>query len=206
MNQPAPRMGMPQPRPVAVAPQGSRPTPVATRPRLFDYLILFLGIGVSALLADVGGLRAIPSEIDVSAFVASFARNLPFLLFLPLGIVLCWPVFYFNQKLLGRQRELTSGEWLLGLAWLVGLAYSIWLLWRGLGTLPEFMSSTDFKNSILMGYVIFTASMGGLAFLLYVIGLIGRWVLPWTHTFGLALLIWPLVPLGLWWLSGMKLE
>jgi hypothetical protein len=183
-----------------------KPPPEATRPRFFDYLLILVGIAGSVFLGELSGLRARAAQPDVAPWEAALERAFPKLLLLPLGVVLVWPLFYLNQKILGRKRELTWAEWLWGLAWLGSLALAAWLVLNGLDAMPSFMTEAAFKNGVLFAYVLFVLSMGGLAALLFLVSLVGSRALPWTHMFGLALLMWPLLPLAAWWLLGMKLE
>lgn len=185
-------------------PTSSKPLPEATRPRTLDFLLLCCGVGLSVFLAGLSGLQAGPPES--APLHATLLKVFPTLLLLPAGVLLLWPVFYTTQKIVGRRQELTLAEWLWGLAWLETLALAAWILLKGLGTAPEFMNSAGFQNALLLGHVIFLVSTGALAALLYVVGLFGRWAVPWTHTLGLALLMWPLLPLGLWAALGIKLE
>src|SRR5262249_10523895 len=111
-----------------------------------------------------------------------------------------------TQKITGRKQELTLGEWLWGLAWLGSLFMTVWILWKGLGSLPSFMSEPGFMNAVMIGYIVFVLSMGVLAAALFLAGIFSRTPRPWSHTFGLALLTWPLAPMALWWLLGIKLE
>jgi hypothetical protein len=45
-------------------------------------------------------------------------------------------------------------------------------------------------------YLIFVPSMAGLAVVLGLAGLLRRGPAPWTHTFGVALILWPVAPLA----------
>src|SRR5260370_26495484 len=125
--------GMPN-RQRSGVPAGAPPVP--SRPRFLDYFLILLGSGLSLLLAELSGVRAVPAAEPPVRFLAALVRIVPHLLFLPLGILLCWPMFYTTHKILGRTQALTVGEWLWGLAWLVALFLSIWILWQGLGTAP----------------------------------------------------------------------
>jgi hypothetical protein len=187
--------------PMASAPIPVKPIPEATRPHFLDYLLILFGAGVSVLLAELGGVQEAPAQESTAS--AALARGFFIALFLSLGIVLLWPIFFVLQKVMGRKQEMTWGEWLWGLAWLGAIFLTIWLILKGNDSLPGFMASEDFKKGILLGYVLFVVSIGILAVLVYVVSLLRRWIVPWTHTFGLALLIWPLVPLGLRWALGI---
>src|SRR5687767_3012056 len=80
----------------------------ATRPRFLDYLLILAGMAVSALLADWSGVRA--GRESAPTFRQVFLNNAPFLVLLPVGVVLFWPVFHLTQRILGRKAELTWGE------------------------------------------------------------------------------------------------
>jgi len=190
----------PQPPPAAALEPPSRP-------RLFDWLILFAGIGASAYLAKMTGLvMTLPPAIEPNAALQTLLDILPMLLFLPVGVVLCWPIFYATQWVCGRRQSLTMGEWLLGLAWLAALVFTGWCVGKGTGSLPELVTDADFKRHAVTGYVIFMFSMGALALVIWLVGLLGRRRQPWTHTLGLALMIWPAVPLLIVWLGNIKME
>jgi hypothetical protein len=184
----------------------AKPLPEASRPRFLDYLLILLGLAASVFLGELSGLQARAAQPATSPLDGALERVFPKLLLLPLGVVLLWPLFFLSQKILGRKRELTWAEWLWGLAWLGSLVLAAWLVLHGLSSMPEFMAAEKFKNGVLFAYVLFVLSMGGLAALLFLVGIVGSRALPWTHTFGLALLMWPLLPLGAWYLLGMKLE
>ncbi len=176
------------------------------KPRFPDYFFILTGLALSALLAGLSGLQVRSARASSSALMQALTQVFPTLLFLCLGVVLLWPVFYLTQRALGRTQELTWGEWLWGLAWLGALLFTTWIVWKGLGTIPEFLATAGFKHGVMIGYLLSILSLGGLAIVLYVVGLVRRVPSPWTHTFGLALLIWPLLPLALWWLLGLQLE
>ena len=175
-----------------------------SRPRFLDYFLILLGSGLSLVLAELSGLRA--SAEPPGRLMHALLHIFPHLLFLPLGILLWWPLFFTTQKIFGRKQPLTIGEWLWGLAWLVALFLTVWILWKGLGTAPGFLGTADFQKNVIVGYIIFAVSLAVIAVIVLVIGLFGRWPQPWTHHFSLALMIWPVAPLLLWWLAGIKLE
>src|SRR5262245_46826097 len=119
------------PRPV-VRP---KPPPPLPRPNWFDFLLILLGCALSLLLTDLSSFRAQPRESTPTWLAEPLQRApkdatpdvllagsqrtvlglLPYLLFLPLGILLLWPLFYFKQRLGGRTQGPTAGEWLWGL-------------------------------------------------------------------------------------------
>ena len=198
---------MPQPmRPMTTPPAAGRAVAEGTRARFLDYFLILVGVALSLFLAQLSGLQAQPGQLINSGLQAAFIRIFPGLLLLPVGVILLWPIFFILQKILGRKQEMTWGEWLWGLAWLVSLAFSIWICWKSLGTVPEFMNTPGFRNNVMTGYVVYVLTMGGIAALLLLGGLFSRAPAPWTHTCALALLMWPLVPMAAWWVWGLKLE
>lgn len=179
---------------------------VPSRPRFLDFFLILLGSGLSLLLAELSGLRAGTASESPGRFLAAILHIFPHLLFLPLGILLWWPVFFFTQKVFGRKQPLTVAEWLFGLSWLVALFLTTWMLWKGLGTAPGFLGTHDFQKGVVVGYIIFAVSLAVISLIVLVIGLFARGPQPWTHLFSLALMIWPVVPLLVLWLAGIKLE
>ena len=177
-----------------------------SRPRFLDYFLILLGSGLSMLLAQMSGLQAHAATEAPDRFLAAFLHIFPALLFLPLGILLWWPVFFTTQKIFGRKQGLTVAEWLWGLSWLVALFLTVWIVWKGLGTAPGFLGTHDFQKGVIVGYIIYALSMAVIAVIVFFVGLFGRWSQPWTHHFSLALMIWPAVPLLVLWLANIKLE
>jgi hypothetical protein len=187
-----------------------QPPPAATveppsRPRLFDYLFLFAGVGASAYLTKMTGLTMTLAAGEPSAMLQTLLDILPTLLFLPVGIILGWPIFYATQWLCGRRRGLTMGEWLLGLAWLAALVFTGWCVGKGTEILP-FFDDAEFKRHVVHGYNIFMFSMGALALVIWLISMLARRGQPWTHTLGIALMMWPALPLLIVWLGNIKME
>ncbi|MCI0681772.1 MAG: hypothetical protein L0Y71_06685 [Gemmataceae bacterium] len=180
--------------------------PLASRPGLIDYLLIWLGVGVSALFARMTGLRMVLPEGDPGPAWQALCEVLPALLLLPVGVILFWPIFYTTQWLCGRRSGLTAGEWLLGLAWLGALAFAGWAVGKGTDALSGFLVEDAFKRHAVLGYILFMLSMGALAVLIWLVGLIGRWQQPWTHTLSLALMLWPAAPLLVVWLGNIKME
>jgi hypothetical protein len=154
----------------------------------------------------MSGLRAETASGNPSRMMQYFMRIIPHMLVLPLGIFLFWPTFYATQRLFGRQQGMTVGEWLWGLAWLVTLFLAGWIAWKALGTLPEFLAGRGFQKGVVVGYLIFVLSMAVIAAIVLLVDLIARWPQPWTHQFGIVLMIWPLIPLAAAWLGNIKLE
>jgi hypothetical protein len=171
---------------------------------MVDFLLLFVGVLLSLLLADVSPIRAQVEETS-HGFISRLVPLHHFFLFLPVGIVLLWPFFHILQRIKGRCDGLTIGEWLWALAWLADLFFSGWILWRGLGDPPEILASPEFQQGVVVSYVIFMLSMGTISLVLFLFDLVARWDQPWTHHLSLALMIWPAIPLGAQWAWNIKL-
>ncbi|HWG47585.1 MAG TPA: hypothetical protein VN688_32780 [Gemmataceae bacterium] len=168
---------------------------VATsRPTLVDYIFLLVGGSLSLYLLSLSPLLVKPSSDNPSTALRAFVAFLPAAMRLPEGIVLMGPIFYLMQLLRRRGWGLTSLEWLwtingLGVAVLAGLA-----VWHRSDTLPAFMQPYATMPPKLW-YLIFVPSMAALAALLGIVGMVRRVAVPWTHTFGFVLLLWPIAPL-----------
>jgi hypothetical protein len=167
---------------------------VPPRPTLVDYLFLLAGVGLSLYLLRLGPMSVEAQPGAVPPVYEGLIPFLPDLMRLPEGILLVWPFFFATQRILGRSQPLTSCEWLWVLAW-IGVALLTGLsAWEQAGTLPEFLQS-HVKTPRYLWYVVFVPSMAALAIILSLLGLLTRRPAPWTHTFGLALLTWPVAPL-----------
>lgn len=175
------------------------------RIRWTDYMMLFFGVGLSLWFADLMGVHA-DVNASWSRFRQAFVRELPALLFLPLGMQIFWPIFFLEQKLLGRKQPLTMGEWLMGLVWLLTFFLVGWIIWQATGNIPEGISSSGFRQNLVLGYMLTVLTLGALALVLLVFDLVRRRPQPWTHTLTLALLVWPAVPLLCMWLAGIRLR
>jgi hypothetical protein len=197
---------------------GDRPpvaAPFIPRPTVADYFLLLLGcalsfylirlghplgvLGASAPKEEVqyiGHMKVEPGPEATSPALRYLVLTLPDLLRLPEGIILLWPLFLALQRLRGRRQTLTSGEWLWVFAWLGTAVLTGLAAWNQWGTPPEFLATRASWPPVLW-YVILVPSMSLIAVLLLLFGLLGRWQLPWTHTFGLVLIIWPAMPLAL---------
>jgi hypothetical protein len=174
------------------------PAPVpAARPTFFDYLLLMVGCALSLVLVQImiadRGLRISPTADTPPDVARLLLPILPFLLFLPEGIILLWPLFYSTQWLRGRKQPLTGGEWLWGVAWILSLAFLGWLALLNWGDPPEFLNPAA-PPPRLWFYVIVPA-LAGIALLIFLIDLFGRWRQPWTHSLSLVLALWPVLPL-----------
>ena len=187
------------------APRAAKPVAAPavplSRPLWVDFFLIFLGCGLSHFLAEMSGFKALRTDDTPGAVKDDLLLALPRLLFLPLGVLLFWPMFYLTQRLAGRKHPLSAGEWLWGVAWLGAVVLTTWIAWQAWGTPPEFLRPENCKVQIFVGYVVGTMALTGFALLIGLVDLIGRWGQPWTHHCCLALVMWPLVPLaaGLLW-------
>ncbi len=185
-------------RPARTARPKADPAAPPSRPSWFDFFLILVGFALSLLLTDLSNFEALPSEATpapVARLLRSECHSLPYLLFLPLGVLLLWPVFYLTQRVGGRQQSLTAGEWLWGVAWVAAVTLTAWIAWQFWGTPPEFLQPTNFKVKVFVGYSIAALALAGIALLIGLASLFSRGRLPWTHSLCLALLMWPALPL-----------
>lgn len=164
------------------------------RPTFLDYFFILAGCSLSLVLVYFHPLHVRPGDEVASRSLAQAIGFLPQLMRLPEGILLLWPFFFALQLLRGRPAALTAVEWLWVLSWLgiaVLTALSAWQVW---GTLPEAVHAYR-ELPRKLWYVILAPSMAVLGLCLALAALFRREPLPWTHTFGLVLLLWPVGPL-----------
>src|SRR6202042_1317548 len=123
-------------------------------------LLMLCGVGFSLWLAELTGFQAQATADTPAEIPATVLKVFAPLLFLPLGILLWWPVFYTNQRIYGRPQSLTGGEWLWGVSWLLAVGLTSWILWQALGTPPEALAPTDpaaraeIKRFLFVGYAV----------------------------------------------------
>jgi hypothetical protein len=176
------------------APLPARPKPgppaLLARPTWLDFFLILAGCALSLLLTDLSGFRARPTEATPNGALL-LRRSLPYLLFLPAGVLLLFPLFYLTQRISGRKQALTVGEWLWFVAWLGALLLTTWVAWQHWGTPPEYLS----KGHIWVGYAVSVLALAAVALITGLVDLIGRWGRPWTHHLALTLLMWPALPL-----------
>jgi hypothetical protein len=161
-----------------------------TRPTWLDFVLILVGCSLSLLLTDLGGFQAAPTGTTPHG-VLLLLRSLPYLLFLPAGILLFLPLFYLTQRVAGRKQAISVGEWLGFVAWVGALLLTAWVAWHHWGTPPEFLS----KSNVWVGYAVTVLALAAGALITGLVDLIGRWGRPWTHHLALALLLWPALPL-----------
>jgi hypothetical protein len=185
--------------PTAPAPPAAPTRPYAPpRPTIFDYLFILFGFSLSLYLVRIDPLPAKAADWVQNPYRESFVPLLPDLMRLPEGAILMWPVFLLLQRLRWRKKGLTSVEWLwilswLGVAFLAGLA-----VWNASQGIPDNLKAPDAVRLAAprLWYLIFVPTMAALGVLLWFFSLFAREPAPWTHSFGLALLLWPLLPLA----------
>jgi hypothetical protein len=168
------------------------PAPRPSRPHLLDYFLLLLGFGLSILLARLSPLPVEALETVADPRLRSAVSYLPDLMRLPEGVILLGPLLFALQFLVGRRQGLTSIGWLWAFSWLGVLVLTGLLAWRHF--FPE-SAPPVIARAPWLWYMILAPSMAALAVVLGLLSLFSRRPAPWTHTFGVALLVWPVPPL-----------
>jgi hypothetical protein len=173
--------------------------PPPNRPGLLDCFLLLCGPALSLCLCRVPLFDVKPNGNITDPLVLSFLPLLPTLLRLTEGIILLWPFFFAGQRLRGRTQGLTAVEWL----WIFA--------WPGVATLNALVNANQwvptpdallpYKDYLfywpqLAWYVLVVPSLALVALLIGLLVLFGREPPLWTHVFGLALLVWPVLPLA----------
>ncbi len=164
-----------------------------SRPTVVDYVFLLGGCTLSMYLLALSPIHVKPHGDNPSPVLHEFVAYLPKTMRLPEGVLLVGPIFYVTQ-LVRRRQGLTAVEWLWAISWLGVAVLTGLAAWQRSGELPEFLqpyATTPRK----LWYLIFVPSMAALAVVLGVVGMVRRGSAPWTHTFGLVLLVWPIAPL-----------
>ncbi len=169
----------------------SNPPTAPSRATWPDFFLLLFGCALSLLLTDLSGFRSYPGENTPRWVTELHPHSLAYALFLPVGILLLWPLFYLTQWIAGRKQAMTLGEWLWFVAWLGAIVLTGWIMWQYLGTPPEFLN----PKPIFVGYAVTVLALAAMALLTALVDLFGRWGRPWTHHCALALFLWPVVPL-----------
>jgi hypothetical protein len=177
-----------------------------SRPMALDYFLILVGCSLSLFLQQISHPNPQPKR-ETPAWVQQYVLPiLPTLMSLPVGIILLWPLFYATQRLRGRPAALSAGEWLWGVAWLAAVLLTAFILWLSSGEPPEFLKHGDYRPQHIWT-IILVPTLAGIAVLIGLISLLARWQQPWTHTFGLVLLFWPVIPLAgliLWTQHGWR--
>jgi hypothetical protein len=171
------------------------PTQVVPRPTALDYLLILVGCSISLILNPLSGPTITPKANVPEWMVTYVMPILPLMLALPQGIILFWPIFYAVQRLLGRPQALSAGEWLLGVAWLGTVLLTIWAIWVHSPSKPDFASKFQYPPQSVWTIIVLP-TLAAIALVIGLITLFSGPKQPWTHTFGLVLMIWPLLPLA----------
>jgi hypothetical protein len=189
--------------PAAPAAPSSKAEVRAVAPSWIDYMLILLGVGLSLLFTQWLGL-ANTRRTDTPAWVTEeVIRILPTLVLLPSGIILWWPAFFLTGRVRGRPADLTWAEWLWGLVWLADLALVGGIAWYRFQGLPGFLSRSDLEDTVYPMIRLIMLAAAGVALLLALATAVRGSPVPWTHHFGLALLLWPALPLLLIWLGHL---
>jgi hypothetical protein len=175
--------------------RAENPSPVVSRPTLFDFLLIVAGFGLSLFLGELESLRVIAAPGAPAAAATFVIPILPHLVRLPEGVILLWPIFFLTQRVLGRKQGITSGEWLWVIAWLAVALLTALAAWQATAPVPEFLRDL-LPRAFVLGYLILMPSMAAVALVLLLLGVVGRWQQPWTHNFALVLLLWPALPVA----------
>jgi hypothetical protein len=132
------------------------------------------------------------------------AKIVPYLLLLPAGILVWWPVFFALARLRGRSAELTGAEWLWGVAWLLDVALVGFIVWCHFQGWPTFLDRHEWQQSFGTILRLVVLVLAGIAVVLAGLSAVQRVPPPWTHHFGLALLLWPVFPFLLMWVGQLQ--
>ncbi len=174
---------------VPAAPPPSPPL----RPTFIDYFLIVLGFALSAYLARIAPLPVEARDAAADPRLRTAISYLSDFMRLPEGVLLLGPLFLVGQWARGRKQGLTSLEWLWVLSWF-GVAILTGLTaWRNAfpGLAPSVIGRLPW-----LWYLILVPSMAGLGVVLRLLGMFSRRPAPWTHALGLALLVWPVLPLA----------
>ena len=179
--------------------EGRRPAPAAAppspplRPLFADYFLIVLGFALSAYLARVAPLPVEARDASADPRLRTAVSYLPDFMRLPEGVLLLGPMFLVIQWTRGRKQGLTSLEWLWVLSWFGVAIFTGLAAWKN--SFPDLAPSVIGRLPWLW-YLILVPSMAGLGVVLRLLGLFSRRPAPWTHALGLALLVWPMLPLA----------
>ena len=192
---PTPPRGASQ-KPAAAPPAPAPPPPPSpTYPTLVDYFILLLGFALSVFLSRVGPLPVAAKDFVTAPAVRQVVPYLSDMMRLPEGVLLMWPIFLVVQRVRGRKQGLTSIEWLWIISWLGVAGLAALTACKNSVGLPDAVQNTMLLAPRLW-YVILVPSMAAVAVVMRLLSVFSRQAAPWTHSFGLALLAWPVLPLA----------
>ncbi|MGF1581657.1 MAG: hypothetical protein ACFCD0_20200 [Gemmataceae bacterium] len=200
-------------RPVGATAVGSPVTPPQTPPALelgpaaspiwIEYLVLLCGCGLSLWLTEILGLK-----VDESSQEASWKRSLPLLLFFPVGLVSVWPVLFSIGRIRGRSKRLTLVEGLWGVLWLFDVLLIATICVYANVDWSEFdVVEKDDVKSIGRGLLVIVGALSVVAGIVFaLIGRIFSGHKAWTHHFGIAMLLWPAIPILLIQIGNVTIQ
>jgi hypothetical protein len=169
--------------------------PASLRPTLVDFVLLMGGLCLSLYLMDLAPIAAEAHESETAPEVRMVVAFLPRALRLGEGLFLLWPLFYCTQLFRGRRQALTGPEWLWVVNWLGIALLSTLAVTDSLGTTPDLLKG--WSGTLRRGwYLVFVPPMAVLAVILTAARLIRKSPPPWTHSLGLALILWQAAPLA----------
>src|SRR4051812_3975989 len=99
-------MKPPAPSRIVSAPRSAPMAPPPARPTRLDFVLIVLGFALSLCLADMSGYQKLGPKQAPEQVPEYVVTLIPALSFLPLGVLLFWPVFYATQRILGRPQAL----------------------------------------------------------------------------------------------------
>jgi hypothetical protein len=189
-------------------PAPTNPPSAATFPYWWDYLFMLLGCGISLVLAHFITLRVTRSDLTPDWLPNALIAELPRLLLLPVGIYLWWPVFFLLARFRGRSPQLSVAEWLWGFVWIFDLALVAILVWLRAGELPshvtDFIDRQTIRENLEVIVRWLALGLAGSAVLIALLVRTSGAPKSWTHHFAVALMLWPLVPVGLIVWCGLR--
>ncbi|HVS36315.1 MAG TPA: hypothetical protein VMS17_12160 [Gemmataceae bacterium] len=163
------------------------------RATFLDYLLILLGVALSVYLVRIGPLHVEAREAGADLRLRTVVTYLPEFMRLTEGVILIGPLLLAIQWLRGRKQGLTSIEWLCVLSWFGAAILAGLEGWRN--AFPDWAPPWSGRLPWLW-YLIVVPSMAGLGLVMRLLGLFSRRPAPWTHALGLALLVWPVLPLA----------
>ncbi len=175
-------------------------------PTWFDYFFVFAGCGISLVLVRILNFRAISTQATPDWMMEPLIKVLPEMMFLPVGIIVWWPLFFVAARIRGRSGELSWVEWFWGLLWLLNfflVGSLLWVCWKGI---PEVLEPYEIPKQIEEWLPIVLWAIGGAAVFFGVITAFSKKPSSWTHHFGLVLISWPAVVMALVWLGKLELR
>lgn len=184
----------------------SQAPPLFTTPTWLDFVLILLGVVLSLYLTNLAEVRVFRSTATPSWLGEGLAQAIPAVLLLPIGIYLWWPIFYSTARFRGRSENLTLVEYLWGTAWLIDLVVIGLIVGKHWEINLVVIDQTTIRSYASWGLLIIATGLAILGTLGGMAGLVQRTPRPWTHHLGIALMLWPVLPLLLIWIGRLRLE